>query len=568
MNNDFYEEYEETEELNEPTIPQDSLVFVPLGGIGEIGMNFYLYHYLGKWLIVDLGIGFPGDIMPGVEVMLPDPSFIERYKKNIVGMVITHAHEDHIGGIAYLWRYLNCPIYLSAFASEVLKPKLAEVGLSSRVDLHIIKAGDKLSLSPFTIKIIGQTHSIPEAMGLAISTDKGVVFHSGDWKFEDNALLGEKYDLAALKRMGNKGVLALVCDSTNVFREQQDLSERDVRENLVDLFSHYAGHIVVTCFASNIARIESIAFAANKNGRKVCLLGRSLDRITEAARKTGYLQDTEEFISEEEAMELNPSDVLYISTGSQGEKRSALSNLLSKGQHYPNLKEGDIVVFSSRVIPGNEYQISKLQNRILASGASIITEKDAPIHASGHPSKKEVAKLYDILKPHISIPMHGDLSHLLEQRKISDFKQVPFCFVIKNGNVVDLDYDNPKVLGSVESGTLVADGNRLLSPDEDIFKKRKKVLTSGSAVVTVVIDKDYKVVGDVLVSSFDLFDKVTDAFDIEKLANRIKLAVEDVEDIRKDNDEAIKEIIKVTLRQYTTKEFGKKPLVEVHLIRL
>ena len=567
MNDYFYDDNEATE-ANEPVIPKDSLVFIPLGGIGEIGMNFYLYHYLGKWLVVDLGIGFPGDIMPGVEVMLPDPSFIERHKKDIVGMVFTHAHEDHIGGISYLWRYLNCPIYLSAFAAEVLKPKLQDVGLVSRVDLHLVKAGDKLCLSPFNIKFIGQTHSIPEAMGLAITTDKGTVFHSGDWKFEDNALLGEKYDLPALEQIGKDGVLALICDSTNVFREEQDRSERDVRENLIVLFSHYAGHIVVTCFSSNIARIESIAIAANKNGRKVCLLGRSLERITEAARKTGYLQDVEEFISEDEAQELNPADVLYISTGSQGEKRSALSNLLSKGKHYPALKAGDIVVFSSRVIPGNEYQISKLQNRILACGASIITEKDAHIHASGHPSKKELSRLYDILKPRISIPMHGDLSHLLEQKKISDFKEVPFCFVIKNGDVVNLDYDNPSVLGVVESGTLVADGNRLLSPDEDIFKKRKKVLMSGSAVVTVVIDKNYKVVGDVLVSSFDLFDKVMDAFDIEKLATQIKLAVEDVEEIRKDNDEAIKEIIKVTLRQYTTKEFGKKPLVDVHLVRV
>ena len=568
MSDNFYDDFDEKEQATEPVIPKGDLIFLSLGGIGEIGMNFYLYHYLGKWLIVDLGVGFPGDIMPGVEVMLPDPSFIERYKKDIVGMVITHAHEDHIGGISYLWRYLNCPIYLSAFAAEVLKPKLQDVGLISRVDLNIVKAGDELTLSPFTVKFIGQTHSIPEAMGLAITTDKGTVFHSGDWKFEDNALLGQKYDLSSLEEIGKEGVLALICDSTNVFREVQDLGESDVRKNLIDLFSHYAGHIVVTCFSSNIARIESIAIAAAKNGRKVCLLGRSLDRITEAARKTGYLQDIDDFISEDEAKELNPCDVLYISTGSQGEKRSALSNLLSKGQHYPELKSGDVVVFSSRVIPGNEYQISKLQNRILASGATIITEKDAHIHSSGHPSKKELSRLYDILKPRIAIPMHGDLSHLLEQKKISDFKEVPFCFVIKNGDVVDLDYDNPKVLGSVENGTLVADGNRLLSPDEDIFKKRKKVLMSGSAVVTVVIDKNHKVVGDVLVSSFDLFDKVMDAFDVEKLANRIKLAVEDVEEIRQDNDEAIKEIVKVTLRQYTTKEFGKKPLVDVHLVRI
>lgn len=565
---DMSDNFSNDEGTSEIVIPKDSLVFIPLGGIGEIGMNFYLYHYLGKWLIVDLGIGFPGDIMPGVEVMLPDPSFIERHKRDILGIIITHAHEDHIGGISYLWRYLNCPIYLSFFASEVLRPKLEEVGLSSRVDLHIISPGDSLSLSPFEIKFIGLTHSIPEAMGLSIKTDKGTIFHSGDWKFEEDALLGEHYDLESLERLGQERVLALICDSTNVFRDKKDRSERDIRDNLTDLFSHYAGHIVVTCFSSNIARIESISVAAHKNGRRVCLLGRSLERIVEAARNCGYLQDIDDFISEAEAEDLNPSDVLYISTGSQGENRSALSNLVSKGRHYPVLKEGDVVIFSSRVIPGNEYQISRLQNRILACGASIITEKDAFIHASGHPSREDLGRMYDVLKPHISIPMHGDLSHLLEQRKISESKGVPYCFVLDDGDVVALDWEDPKVIGTVENGTLVADGNRLLSPQEDIFKKRKKVLMSGSAVVTVVIDKDYKIIGDVLVSSFDLFDKVTDAFDIEKLSSRIKLAVENMEEIRRDNDEAIKEVVKVTLRQYTTKEFGKKPLVDVHLVRI
>ena len=550
------------------TVPKDKLVFLPLGGIGEIGMNFYLYQYKGKWLIVDLGIGFAGDEMPGVEVLLPDPSFIEKHKKDIVGLIITHAHEDHIGGVSYLWRYLNCPIYLSPFAAAMLETKLDEMALTKRVDINIIRKGDILNLAPFTIEVIGMTHSIPEPAALAITTDKGTVLHTGDWKFEENALLDESYDIESLKRIGKKGVLALICDSTNVFNEASHYNERDVRESLTEIISHYTKHVLITCFSSNVARIESIAAAAEKNHRKVCLLGRSLRRVNEAARSSGYLYNTPEFISEDEAEDLNPNEVLYICTGSQGEQRSGLYQLTGQGLHYPKISKGDVVIFSSRVIPGNEYQISKLQNRILAMGAEVITEKDALVHVSGHPSKADMKRLYKIINPQIAVPMHGDLSHLLEHEKLAKECRVPFTFVIKNGDLVQLDKDDPKVLGIAETGILVADGKRLLSIGEDIFKKRRKIMESGSAVVTVVIDKHFRVVGNPIVSSFDLFDKVNDASDVEQLSEAIKLAVEDMEKSRRNNDEAIKDTVKVALRRKLEFEYGKKPIVNVHLVRL
>ena len=547
-------------------IPKDALVFIPLGGVGEIGMNFYLYHYEGKWLIVDLGIGFPGDTMPGVDVMLPDPSFIEKRKKDIVGLIITHAHEDHLGGISYLWRSLNCPLYLSPFAAEMLESKLDDAGLIGRVDLRIVDKGTKIQLGPFGIEFISLTHSIPEPHALAITTPAGTVCHSGDWKFEEKALLGEAYDIQALKRIGKQGVLAMIGDSTNVFTEVAHKTERDVRESLVELFSHYAQHIVVTCFASNVARIESIAYAAAQNGRKVCLMGRSLWRVEDAARATGYLQDTPEFLSEDEAEELNPSDVLYICTGSQGEPYSALSQLTQRGNRYPRLGEGDVVIFSSRVIPGNEYAISKLQNRILATKAEVITERDCLVHVSGHPSRDNMKKMYDIIKPRIAVPVHGDLSHLLEHVKLAEECNVPFSFAIKDGEAILLDAENPEILGEAETGVLAVDGNRLVSIGADVFKKRRKIIESGSAVVTVVLTPDYKVVGDPHVSSFDILDKEKD--DILSIEMKIKLAVESIEETRRDNDDAIKEVVKATLRRCIMESHGKKPMVEVHLVRL
>lgn len=550
----------------ELVIPKESLVFIPLGGVGEIGMNFYLYHYEGKWLIVDLGIGFPGDSMPGVEIMLPDPSFIEKHKKDIVGLIITHAHEDHLGGVSYLWRSLNCPIYLSAFAAEMLESKLEDSGLLGRVELRIVEKGSKIKLGPFSIEFISLTHSIPEANGLAITTKAGTIFHSGDWKFEEEALLGESYDIKALKRIGSQGVLAMIGDSTNVFTQEASNTEQDVRANLIDLFSHYGQNIIVTCFASNVARIESIAYAASQNGRKVCLMGRSLWRVEDAARAIGYLSDTEEFLSEEEAEELNPGDVLYICTGSQGEPYSALTQLSQRGNRYPRLGKGDVVIFSSRVIPGNEYAISKLQNRILSTGAEVITERESLVHVSGHPSRSNMKRMYDIIRPKISIPVHGDLSHLLEHVKLAEECKIPFSFAIKDGEAVLLDNDEPRILGEVETGVLAVDGNRLISVGANVFKKRRKIIESGSAVVTVVLTKDYKVVGDPHVSSFDILDPEKD--DILSIELKIKLAVESIEETRRDNDEAVKEVIKATLRRCIMESHGKKPMVDVHLVRL
>lgn len=557
-----------TEQINDLIIPSDKLVFIPLGGASEVGMNFFVYGYKGKWLIVDCGIGFPGEGLPGVDVLLPDPKFLSDKQKDIVGIVITHAHEDHIGAIAHLWRDLRFPIYLTPFAAELVNDKLAEAGLLGRATVNVVEQGSLLELNPFEVEFISMNHSLPEPNALAIRTKEGMVIHTGDWKFDPNPLIGQQTDMAYLKELGKEGVLALVCDSTNVYGEQNEATEMDVRNTLTELIGQYPNRqIAVGCFASNVVRVESIYHAAKANGREVCLMGRSLWRIDAAARATGYLQNVPEFLSESEALERPIGSVLYICTGSQGEPFSALNNLAAITPQKNSVYFGadDVVIFSSRVIPGNEKSIALLQKRLKAKGIKIITDKEAMVHVSGHYAGDDLQKMYQALNPKIALPVHGEAMELKGHEELALKMGAQFAFALENGEVITLD-DTPQILGEVPAGILAVDGKRILPLDAEVIKKRRKMMEGGSMVATVVIDKEAHILGEPQFSSFGLL--AGEEEHIADLSDRIKKNVSDLPPEQKMRNDLVENAIRTAIRKFLNEHYGKKPLVEIHLVRI
>ena len=559
-----------TEEKNDIplVIPNDSLVFIPLGGVTGIGQNFFLYGYKGKWLIVDCGMGFPGEHFPGVEVLLPDPTFIAGHKKGIVGMVITHGHEDHIGAIPYLWQDLQCPIYATPFTAELIEDKLDEFGLTGRVQLEVVEQGALLELPPFEVEFIPVNHSIPEPSMLAIRTKEGTIIHTGDWKFDSAPIIGDTTNVAALKELGKQGVLALVSDSTNIFSEKEEKTERDVRESLTEIFKSAPSRIIITCFASNVGRMESIYWAAHAAGRQVCLMGRSFWRIDSAARAAGYMKDIPPFLTEEEAAEIDRNKIVYICTGSQGEPYSALSKLASPrpAPGQLTLDSQDIVIFSSRVIPGNELAIAALQKRLLMSGCTIITDREKLVHVSGHPAQDSMKKLYDYLKPQIAIPVHGEPMYIVEHKKLAEEWGAGMSIIVEEGDVLELNDGDPEIIGEVPVGCLAVDGKKIVSLGSDVLKKRRKMIEGGTVVGTIVVDQKGQILGEPQISSFGLLD--TNPEDLEKLVQLIKMHVDELPADQKQDDSLVKEAVRLTVRRFITEQFGKKPLIEIHLVRI
>ncbi len=559
-----------TEEKNDIplVIPKDSLVFIPLGGVTGIGQNFFLYGYKGKWLIVDCGMGFPGEHFPGVEVLLPDPTFIAGHKKDIVGLVITHGHEDHIGAIPYLWQDLQCPIYATPFTAELIEDKLDEFGLTGRVQLEVVEQGALLELPPFEVEFIPVNHSIPEPSMLAIRTKEGTIIHTGDWKFDSAPIIGDTTNVAALKELGKQGVLALVSDSTNIFSEKEEKTERDVRESLTEIFKSAPSRIIITCFASNVGRMESIYWAAHAAGRQVCLMGRSFWRIDSAARTAGYMKDIPPFLTEEEAAEIDRNKIVYICTGSQGEPYSALSKLASPrpAPGQLTLDSQDIVIFSSRVIPGNELAIAALQKRLLMSGCTIITDREKLVHVSGHPAQDSMKKLYDYLKPQIAIPVHGEPMYIVEHKKLAEEWGAGMSIIVEEGDVLELNDGDPEIIGEVPVGCLAVDGKKIVSLGSDVLKKRRKMIEGGTVVGTIVVDQKGQILGEPQISSFGLLD--TNPEDLEKLVQLIKMHVDELPPDQKQDDSLVKEAVRLTVRRFITEQFGKKPLIEIHLVRI
>lgn len=547
----------------------DEVLFVPLGGTGEIGMNFNLYGHDGAWMIVDCGVTFGDPLYPGVDVMTADPTFIEDRRDKLAGLLVTHAHEDHVGAVAHLWPRLKCPVYATAFTLAVLRRKLEEAGLAGKVPLHEIPLGGDVSIGPFDLTLVTLTHSIPEPNGVIIRTGVGTIFHTGDWKLDPDPLVGETTDEAALRAVGDAGVLAMIGDSTNATVEGAAGSEAGVRDSLQELVGGFRERVAFACFASNIARVQTVAEVAHAHGRAVGLVGRSLWRMTEAARATGYLRDLPPFVREDEAMLLPRDKVALICTGSQGEPRAALSRIARDDHQNITLDGGDTVIFSSRIIPGNEVSIGRLQNQLTSMGVNVITEKDHFVHVSGHPARAELRQMYQWIRPAIAVPVHGEAHHLRAHAELARECQVPHVPVIGNGDVLRLHPDGPEISGQVQTGRLAVDGRDLIRLDDSNLRERNHMLWNGAATLTIVIDRKGRMVTEPQLSAQGVLGDTDEDYDLmDDVIDDVLDALSSAKASARRDDEALSEHLRRAVRKSFRARRGKNPSTEVHLVRL
>jgi ribonuclease J len=553
---------------------QDELVFLPLGGSNEIGMNFNLYGFGPahdrRWIVVDLGVTFGDQTTPGVEVILPDPEYIEEYADRILGIVLTHAHEDHIGAVAWLWPRLKAPIYATPFTAFILREKLREADLLDEVEITEVALGGAIELGPFSLELITLTHSIPEPNGLAIKTPLGTILHTGDWKIDPDPLLGGPTDSARIRELGDEGILAMVCDSTNVFVDGHAGSEADVREALIPLIGSIKGKIAVACFASNVARMDSVCRAALANGRQVCLVGRSMHRMSSAAKSVGLMQDLD-FISEGEAGHLPSDKVLYLCTGSQGEARAALSRIAEGSHHHVKLGQGDACIFSSRVIPGNEIPIRNLQNKLADLGVRLYTERDHPgIHVSGHPCRDELAEMYSWARPEIAVPTHGERRHLLEHCAFARDLQVPQQLAPRNGDMVRLAPGRAEVIDEVPSGRLYVDAGVVTPENGDALRERRHAAFNGVIAVSVALDGRGKIVSGPQVRALGVpgneENPLEDALD--ELADEAEAALGRLKGEDRELDESIESAMSRAVKKACQRIWGRRPVVETTVLRI
>ena len=540
--------------------PGEELLFLALGGSGEIGMNVNLYGCRGKWLMADLGLTFADSDYPGIDLILPDLEFIEERMKDLVGIVLTHGHEDHIGALPYLAADLKVPLYATPFTAGLIAGKLEEEGLTGQVDLHIIERDGSIDLDPFKVRFVALSHSIPEGNGLLIETPHGNVFHTGDWKIDETPVLGEAPSAEAMTAVGDTGILALVCDSTNVFQEEPSGSEAGVHEGLRDVVAAARGRVLVTTFASNAARLQTIGQVAMETNRRVCVAGRSLDRILRVAKATGYLRDFPEPVRFDEAMRLPKSEVLIIATGGQGEPRAALGRIAG-GTHELKLAEGDTVVFSSKIIPGNEIAIGRIMNALGDLGVKLVTDKQVHVHVSGHPGRPELAQMYRWIRPEIVVPVHGEARHMAEQARFALSQGVPRAVYQKNGDVIRLAPDGPVKIGEERTGRLVLDGDVILPADGSTVNERRKMSINGVISVALALGENRRLLGDPVVRVMgvpveaDRDDFLADATDAAAKAY----------DGAGDR-EKVREAVRLAVRRCATLWTGKKPIVEVILV--
>jgi ribonuclease J len=546
----------------------DELAFLALGGVGEIGMNLSLYGYGGRWLMIDCGISFADDTLPGVDVIMPDPGFIAERAGTLDGLVVTHAHEDHIGAIPYLWRRLRCPVYATPFTASVLRQKLIEADLEEEVPITEVPMSGRFTVGPFEIELVTLTHSIPEPNAVVLRTPLGTVLHTGDWKFDPDPVVGGTADFVRLRQLGEAGILAMICDSTNALRPGEAGSEADVRKSLIELVGRCRNRVVIACFASNVARLESAAAAAAAHGRHAALVGRSLWRIEHAARETGYLDSVPPFLTDEEAAYLPRDKALLICTGSQGEPRSALARIAEDDHPEIVLEPGDTVIFSSRIIPGNERAIGRLQNRLAALGVEVITEHDHFVHVSGHPAQDELTRMYQMVRPKIAIPVHGETRHLLAQARLAEQCQVPQTVVTHNGEVVKLAPGPAAVIGEVPTGRLVVDGTRLLAVGSEALRSRQRMTFNGAALATIVVDRDGRLQAPPQVTVHGLGDEEEDTALTGELRQRVAQAIEELPPRERRDDAALREAARLAVRRSLRAWHGKKPVTEVHLVRI
>ncbi|MBE1237072.1 ribonuclease J [Phaeovibrio sulfidiphilus] len=555
-------------EIRVPRFEKDGLYCVPLGGAGEIGMNATLYGTAGRWLLVDLGLMFGNErTSPGVDLILPDTTFIEERREALEGIVITHVHEDHIGAVPYLIADLECPVYASPFTAAFLRRKLQDEGVMDEVTIIEVPQNEAFRVGPFELELVSTTHSTPEASHLVVRTSRGTVFHTADWKNDPEPLVGPPVDEDRLREIGDEGVLALVGDSTNIFNKEPTGSEGEVRRSLIELFGRLDKRILVGCFASNIARVESIAIAARENGREVALVGRSLWRMVETARSVGYLKDAPRFLTDEESAQLPRNRVVHICTGSQGEPRAALRRIAMDAHPWVRLDSGDTVLFSSRVIPGNERAVLDVQNELARKGVSLITAQDALIHVSGHPGAREVRALYEALRPQIVLPVHGEPMHLNEHAAEAHALGARHVLEAFDGDVARLDVSPPSVVGRVFSGRLALDGERLIPLESELLRDRRKMAFSGSLVVSLLLDRKGHLRGEPAVSARGLLDPRDDDEDMDDLYQEIARIVAHAKPAERQDDRLMAETVRIGVRRFFRILQNRKPMVDVHVFR-
>jgi len=546
----------------------NALYFVPLGGAGEIGMNLNVYGYLDDWLIIDCGVTFGDDSQPGLEVVMPNPGFIVERRDRLLGIVATHAHEDHIGAIPYLWTQLRCPVWATPFTASLLRAKLAEAGLADQVKINVVPMSGRFTIGPFDLELITLTHSIPEPNAVALRTPVGTVLHTGDWKFDPDPLIGPTADEAALIRLGDEGVLALIGDSTNALRPGRSGSEADLRRSLIDLIGRYDDRVAVACFASNVARLETIARAATAHGRDVALIGRSLWRMDKAARENGYLADLPRFLTEDEAGYIPRDRIVLICTGSQGEPRAALSRISRDDHPHIVLETGDVAIFSSRIIPGNEKAINRLQNALVRLGVEIVTEEDHFVHVSGHPARDELVHMYQMVRPKIAVPVHGEARHLIAHAELAAECQVQQPLVIQNGDMVRLAPSGASVVDEVPVGRLASDGKALLPLGGTTLKDRRRVIFNGTAVATLVLDRHGRPLAPPTISMIGVVEPAAAEAAAPALRSAVERALDELSGGLRRDDEAVRDAARRALRRVLNERFGKRPLVEIHLVRI
>ncbi len=538
--------------------PEDELLFLALGGSGEIGMNVNLYGCQGKWLMVDLGMTFSGTEYPGVDLVFADLDFIEERARDLIGIVLTHAHEDHIGAVPYFADELGVPLYATPFTTDLVARKLEEAGLLGKVELNIIGEDDgAFELGPFTISYIPLAHSIAEGNALLIDTPHGRIFHTGDWKLDEEPIIGEPATEADLRAIGDEGVLALVCDSTNVFNPNPSGSEGAVHQALMEEVARHSGRrVVVTTFASNVARLQTLGEVARETGRKICVAGRSLDRIIEVAQDNGYLEDFPKPVDFDTAMGLPRGEVLIIATGGQGEPRAALARM-AENNHPIELTAGDVVLFSSRQIPGNEIPIGRIQNQLSARGITMVTDRQAFIHVSGHPGRPELESLYAWLKPEILVPVHGEMRHMAEQARVGKASGIPAQVVQKNGDIVRLAPGTPGKLAEVRAGRLVLDGDIIAPANGEAITMRRRIAAEGVMVVVLVRGQAplIEAVGLPLDEDMPVF--------LEEAANDVLNAIGRLKGKDARDPAAVHEAARLAARRAAQRWSGKRPQVRV-----
>ena len=543
------------------------LLFVPLGGAGEIGLNLNLYGLDGRWLMVDLGISFADETLPGVEIVLPDPRFIEARSEDLAGLVLTHAHEDHFGAIPYLWQRLRCPIWCTRFTAAVLRRKLDESRIQG-VPLHVVAPGERFQVGPFDCALIQVTHSIPEAHALALRTPLGNVLHTGDWKLDPAPLIGALTGVDELEAFGHEGVLAMVADSTNILNPGTSGSEAEVRDSLMELIGRQSTRVLVTTFASNVARLETAIKVAEATGREVAAVGRSMHRMIEAAREVGYLRDIPDLLDERTASELPRHRVLWLATGCQGEPRAALTRIAA-GQHPTvSLEPGDVVIFSSKIIPGNERTLYNLHNALIRAGIEVITEEDHFVHVSGHPCRDEVEQMYRWVKPEIAIPVHGEARHLHEHLAFARRLGVPQTLEVRNGDLVRLAPAPAEVIDEVPTGRLVLENDGLLAAGDDLFRTRRRLMAHGTVQVGLVLDQYGTLLAGPQLSAFGAVGLDREPGLKATVQTAIEDAVEELDDAAALDDEQIRTHVRIAVRRAFKLVRERRPIIEVQITRL